>query len=119
MLIKSHIKTIAGFLALALLPAGAIGTTALAAGAGSGSPPPTVSQTTDPNDNGSGAAVIPDDENDADKAVLASDEDLAAPAAGARAFSWPWQKKRGKPPEKAENGQNKRGGNHSFREKKQ
>ena len=53
------------------------------------------------------------------KAVLASDEDLAAPAAGARAFSWPWQKKRGKPPEKAENGQNKRGGNHSFREKKQ
>ena len=73
MLIKSHIKTIAGVLALVLLLSGAIGTAALASGAGSGSAPPPATQAPDAPDNGSNAAVIPDDENDAGKALLASE----------------------------------------------
>lgn len=72
MLIKPHMKTIAGVLALALLLAGAIGTTALAAGAGSVSPPPTATQTQDTHGSRNNSAV-PDDENEADKAVLASE----------------------------------------------
>ena len=73
MLIKSHIKTIPGVLARVLLLSGAIGTAALASGAGSGSAPPPATQAPDAPDNGSNAAVIPDDENDAGKALLASE----------------------------------------------
>ena len=76
MLIKPNIRTLAGILALVLLLAGAIGTTALAAGAGSGSPPPQASQTQVTQDNGSSAPVVPDDESDADKAVLASEAEV-------------------------------------------
>ena len=74
MLIKSHMRTIAGILALALLLAGAIGTTALAVSADSGSPPPAASQPQDAHGSRNhNAAAVPDDENEAVKAVLASE----------------------------------------------
>ena len=76
MLIKANMRTIAGFLALVLLLAGAIGTTALAAGSGSGSPPPQASQTQGTQGNVNSAPVVPDDESDADKAVLASEAEV-------------------------------------------
>ena len=76
MLIKANMRTIAGFLALVLLLAGAIGTTALAAGSGSGSPPPQASQTQGVQGNVNSAPVVPDDESDADKAVLASEAEV-------------------------------------------
>ena len=81
MLIKPNIRTLAGILALVLLLAGAIGTTALAAGAGSGSPPPQASQTQGTQGNVNSAPVVPDDESDADKAVLASEAVSIADAA--------------------------------------
>ena len=76
MLIKANMRTIAGFLALVLLLAGAIGTTALAAGSGSGSPPPQAPQTQCVQGNVNSAPVVPDDESDADKAVLASEAEV-------------------------------------------
>ncbi len=76
MLIKPNIRTLAGIPALVLLLAGAIGTTALAAGAGSGSPPPQASQTQVTQGNVNSAPVVPDDESDADKAVLASEAEV-------------------------------------------
>ena len=52
------------------------------------------------------------------KAVLASDEELAAPVP--KPIAWPWQKKRGAPLERGKSGHTKGagGGNHPFREKK-
>ena len=76
MLIKPNIRTLAGILALVLLLAGAIGTTALAAGVSSGSPPSQAPQTQGVQDGRNNASVVPDDESDADKAVLASEAEV-------------------------------------------
>ena len=76
MLIKPNIRTLAGIPALVLLLAGAIGTTALAAGVSSGSPPSQAPQMQCVQGNVNSAPVVPDDESDADKAVLASEAEV-------------------------------------------